>query len=128
MCWVKYLKRYLDLLQDWKSRTFDTILYKISLVNLPMTSQCVPRVNSSPRSTRPPVNSPGSTRPVSICMEDVTLTPAYLSCEFAFRAHFQCVVRTYNLKCVEKTRNSSFQSKARFINIHTCMCWKALMR
>ena len=24
-----------------------------------------------------------------------------LSCEFAFRAHFQCVVRTYDLKCVE---------------------------
>ena len=30
-----------------------------------------------------------------------TLTLAYLSCEFAFRAHFQCVVRTYDLKCVE---------------------------
>ena len=30
-----------------------------------------------------------------------TLTTAYLSCEFAFRAHFQCVVRTYDLKCVE---------------------------
>ena len=24
-----------------------------------------------------------------------------MSCEFAFRAHFQCVVRTYDLKCVE---------------------------
>ena len=31
----------------------------------------------------------------------LTLTLAYLSCEFAFRAHFQCVVRTYDLKCVE---------------------------
>ena len=30
-----------------------------------------------------------------------TLTLAYLSCEFAFHAHFQCVVRTYDLKCVE---------------------------
>ena len=30
-----------------------------------------------------------------------TLTLAYLSCEFAFRAHFQCVVRTYDPKCVE---------------------------
>ena len=30
-----------------------------------------------------------------------TLTLAYLSCEFAFRAHLQCVVRTYDLKCVE---------------------------
>ena len=30
-----------------------------------------------------------------------TLTLAYLSCEFALRAHFQCVVRTYDLKCVE---------------------------
>ena len=28
-----------------------------------------------------------------------TLMLAYLSCEF--RAHFQCVVRTYDLKCVE---------------------------
>ena len=30
-----------------------------------------------------------------------TLTLAYLSCKFAFRAHFQCAVRTYDLKCVE---------------------------
>ena len=34
---VEYLKRYLDLLQHWRTRTFDTIFYKISLVNLPMT-------------------------------------------------------------------------------------------
>ena len=31
----------------------------------------------------------------------ITLTLAYLSCEFAFRAHFQYAVRTYDLKCVE---------------------------
>ena len=39
------MKRYLDLLQHWRASccrapgasTFDTILYKISLVNLPMT-------------------------------------------------------------------------------------------
>ena len=37
MCRVEYLKCYLDLLQHWRTRTFDTILYKISLVNLPMT-------------------------------------------------------------------------------------------
>ena len=30
-----------------------------------------------------------------------TLTSTYLSCEFAFRAHFQCVVRMYDLECVE---------------------------
>ena len=30
-----------------------------------------------------------------------TLTLAYLSCEFAFRAHFLCIVGTYDLKCVE---------------------------
>ena len=30
-----------------------------------------------------------------------TLTLAYLSCECAFRAHFQYVVRTYDLKYVE---------------------------
>ena len=30
-----------------------------------------------------------------------TLSLAYLSCKFAFRAHFHCVVRTYDLKCVE---------------------------
>ena len=35
-----------------------------------------------------------------LCRYD-TLTPAYLSCELAFCAHFQCVVRTYDLKCVE---------------------------
>ena len=29
------------------------------------------------------------------------LTLAHLSCEFAFRAHFQSEVRTYDLKCVE---------------------------
>ena len=34
---VEYLKRYLDLLQHWRTRTFDTFLYEISLVNLPMT-------------------------------------------------------------------------------------------
>ena len=34
---VEYLKRYLDLLQHWRTRTFDTILYTNSLVNLPMT-------------------------------------------------------------------------------------------
>ena len=32
-------------------------------------------------------------------MPGCTLTLAYLSCEFAFHAH--CVVRTYDLKCVE---------------------------
>ena len=37
MCRVEYSKRYLDLLQHWRTRTFDTILYKISLVNLPIT-------------------------------------------------------------------------------------------
>ena len=31
-----------------------------------------PRVNLSPRSTRPPVYSPGSTRPIPICMGDAT--------------------------------------------------------
>ena len=30
-----------------------------------------------------------------------TLTHAYLSCELVFRAHFQWVVCTYDLKCVE---------------------------
>ena len=30
-----------------------------------------------------------------------TLTLTYLYCEFALRAHFQCVVRTYDSKCVE---------------------------
>ena len=30
-----------------------------------------------------------------------TLTLVYLYYKFAFRAHFQCVVRTYDLKCVE---------------------------
>ena len=30
-----------------------------------------------------------------------TLTLAYLSCEFAFRAHFEGVVCRYDLKCVE---------------------------
>ena len=34
MCLMGYLKRYLDLLQHWKTRTFDTFLYEISLVNL----------------------------------------------------------------------------------------------
>ena len=34
-------------------------------------------------------------------IEFITLTLACLSCEFAFRAHFQCVVGTYGLKCVE---------------------------
>ena len=28
----------------------------------------------------------------------ITLTPSYFYCEFAFRAHFQYVVRTYDLK------------------------------
>ena len=31
-----------------------------------------------------------------------TLPPACLYCEFAFRAHFQWVVRTDDLNCVEK--------------------------
>ena len=31
-----------------------------------------PQVNLSPRSTRPPVNSPGSTRPIPICMGDAS--------------------------------------------------------
>ena len=30
-----------------------------------------------------------------------TLTLAYLYCEFAFLAHLQCVIRTYDLNCVE---------------------------
>ena len=30
-----------------------------------------------------------------------TLTLAYLSCNFAFGVLFQCVVRRYDLKCVE---------------------------
>ena len=30
-----------------------------------------------------------------------TLTLEYLFFEIAFRTHFQCVVRTYDLKCVE---------------------------
>ena len=30
-----------------------------------------------------------------------TLTLTYLYSEFEFRAHFQCVVHTYGLKCVE---------------------------
>ena len=34
-----------------------------------------------------------------------TLTLAYLSCEFAFRSHFQCVIRTYDLKCVENANH-----------------------
>ena len=34
-------------------------------------SSC-PEVHSSPRSTRPSVNSPGSTRAIHICMGDIT--------------------------------------------------------
>ena len=30
MCRVEYLKSYLNLLQHWRARTFETILYKIS--------------------------------------------------------------------------------------------------
>ena len=36
----------------------------------------------------------------------LTLTPVFLYCEFAFCAHFQCVVRTYCFKCVEKLESS----------------------
>ena len=40
---------------------------------------------------------------------NITLTPKYLYCEFAFHANFQCVVRMYGLKCIENAN----QSKAR---------------
>ena len=33
--------------------------------------------------------------------KNLHLLLAYLCCEFAFRAHFQCVVRTCDLNCVE---------------------------
>ena len=36
-------------------------------------------------------------------MTTYTLTLAYLYCEFAFLAHFQCVVRTYDLNCIESS-------------------------
>ena len=36
---------------------------------------------------------------------DLTLTPTYLYCKFAIHAHFRCVVRTYNLKCVENANS-----------------------
>ena len=46
-----------------------------------------------------------------------TLTPTYLYCEFAFRAHFQCVVRTYDLKCVENA-NQLVSTQGKIMNIH----------
>ena len=48
----------------------------------------------------------------------LTLTLAYLYCEFAFRSHFKCVVRPYDLNYAENAN----KRKARFINIH--MRWK----
>ena len=42
-----------------------------------------PRVNSSPRSTRSLLNSPGSTHPVHICVGDVTYINI-LACNQAF--------------------------------------------
>ena len=54
-----------------------------------------------------------------------TLTPTYLYCEFAFRAHFQCVVRTYDLKCVENV-NQLVSTHGKIMNIH--MRLEALVR
>ena len=54
-----------------------------------------------------------------------TLTPAYLYCEFALYAHFQCVVRTYDSKCVENA-NQLVAMQSKIINIH--MRWEALVR
>ena len=47
----------------------------------------------------------------------LTLPPTYLYCEFAFRAHFQCVVRTYDLKCVENA-NQLVSTQGKIMNIH----------
>ena len=55
----------------------------------------------------------------------ITLTPTYLYCEFAFRAHFQCVVRTYDLKCVENA-NQLVSTQGKIMNIH--MRSEALVR
>ena len=44
-----------------------------------------------------------------------TLTPTYSYCEFAFRAHFQCVVRTYDFKCVENA-NQLVSTQGKIIN------------
>ena len=54
----------------------------------------------------------------------LTLTPAYLYCKFAFCAHFQCVLCTYDLKCFENVNQVVKQSK--IMNIH--MRWGALVR
>ena len=36
-------------------------------------------------------------------MTTYTLTLAYLYCEFAFHAHFQCFVHIYDLNCIESS-------------------------
>ena len=41
----------------------------------------------------------------------VGMTPTYFYCEFALRTHFQCVIRTYDLKNVENGKQLVFYAR-----------------
>ena len=61
----------------------------------------------------------------SALSKSIILAPTYLYCEFAFRAHFQCVVRTYDLKCVENA-NQLVSTQGKIMNIHEMVSVSAL--